>query len=387
MKVKSIFLSMLAIAALASCTKEEATIPPGPEGGEKVIELTIGGAPLSVKSTTASDNDADQTITDLTVFGVSTTGAIVTKKYFGSTDVTAETGQAKSVNFETKTTTESLYAIANIGSDLTGSDLNVSTLAELKTKTASLLKTSGGGGDKVPSQTQGNVLMSGTTSTITLQSGTTYTASITLGFISTKLILHQLKRGASSQGAYGTDFTIEGAILNNVQTSAHYVATNGSYIPDALTWATGLTSSSITDKGVADFKHDITIGTGLETDFNANKVVDLNYHWYVFENNNDAQPTTLLLHYKWKPKSSEATMKDMYFPVTLKAGQGFDGKLEPGKAYSITMTLSGDFRSETDGGGSGGGGTEDPDKPVTNGSITVTVTPTAWNTASVDKEF
>lgn len=384
MKVKSIFLSMLAIAALASCTKEEATSPPGPEGGEKVIELTIGGAPLSVKSTTASDNDADQTITDLTVFGVSTTGAIVTKKYFSSTDVTAETGQAKSVNFETKTTTESLYAIANIGSDLTGSDLNVSTLAELKTKTASLLKTSGGGGDKVPSQTQGNVLMSGTTSTITLQSGTTYTASITLGFISTKLILHQLKRGASSQGAYGTDFTIEGAILNNVQTSAHYVATSGSYIPTTLT--TGLTTSSIADK-VTDFNNAITIGTSQATDFDANKVVDLNYHWYVFENTQDDKPTTLLLHYKWKAKSTDTTMKDMYFPVTLKAGQGFDGKLEPGKAYSITMTLSGDFRTETDGGGSGGGGTEDPDKPVTNGSITVTVTPTAWNAATVDKEF
>lgn len=386
MKVKSIFLSMLAIAALASCTKEEATSPPGPEGGEKVIELTIGGAPLSVKSTTASDNDVDQTITDLTVFGVSTTGAIVTKKYFSSTDVTAGTGQAKSVNFETKTTTESLYAIANIGSDLTSSDLNVSTLADLKTKTASLLKTSGGG-DKVPSQTQGNVLMSGMTSTITLQSGTTYTASITLGFISTKLILHQLKRGAGSQGDYGTDFTIEGAILNNVQTSAHYVATSGSYIPGTLTWATGLTSSSIADKGVADFKHDITIGTSQSTDFDANKVVDLNYHWYVFENTQDDKPTTLLLHYKWKAKSTDTTMKDMYFPVTLKAGQGFDGKLEPGKAYSITMTLSGDFRTETDGGGSGGGGTEDPDKPVTNGSITVTVTPTAWNTATVDKEF
>lgn len=383
MKVKSIFLSMLAIAALASCSKEEATIPPGSEGGEKVIELTIGGAPLSVKSTTASNNDADQTITDLTVFGVSTTGAIVTKKYFSGTDVAAGAGQAKSVNFETKTTTESLYAIANIGSDLTGGDLNVSTLADLKTKTASLLKTSGN--DKVPSQTQGNVLMSGTTSTITLQSGTTYTASITLGFISTKLILHQLKRGAGSQGNYGTDFTIEGAILNNVQTSAHYVATSGSYIPTTLTWATGLTTSStITDK-VTDFNNTITIGTS--TDFNANKVVDLNYHWYVFENNNDGQPTTLLLHYKWKAKSSDTTMKDMYFPVTLKAGQGFDGKLEPGRAYSITMTLSGDFRTSTDGGGSGGGGTEDPDKPVTNGSITVTVTPTAWNTASVDKEF
>lgn len=384
MKVKSIFLSMLAIAVLASCSKEEAAVPPGPEGEGKVIELTIGGAPLSVKSTTASDNTADQTITDLTVFGVSTTGAIVTKKYFVGTDVTAGTGQAKSVNFETKTTTTSLYAIANIGSDLTGGDLNVSTLADLKTKTASLLKTSGS--DKVPSQTQGNVLMSGMTSTITLTSGTSYTADITLGFISTKLILAQLKRGAGSQGSYGTDFTIEGAILNNVQTSAHYVATNGSYIPTTLTWATGLTGSSITDK-VTDFNNTITIGTGQSTDFDANKVVDLNYHWYVFENSNDNQPTTLLLHYKWKPKSNDATMKDMYFPVTLKDGQGFEGKLEPGKAYSITMTLSGDFRTETDGGGSGGGGTEDPDKPVTNGSITVTVTPTAWNTATVDKEF
>lgn len=374
--MKSIFLSMLTIAALASCSKEEVSVPPGPEGEGKVIELTIGGTPLSVKSTTASDNDADQAISDLTVFGVSTTGSIVTKKYFSGTDVTAASGAAKSVEFETKTTTESIYAIANIGSDLTGTDLNVSTLADLKKKTVSLLKSS------APSQTQGNVLMSGTTSTITLVSGTTYTADITLGFISSKLILSQLKRGAGSQGDYGTDFTIEAAILNNVQTSASYVATGGSYIPAALSWATGLTSSSITDK-VADFNNAITIGTSQAADFDANKVVDLNYHWYVFENNDGSKPTTLLLHYKWKQK--DQVMKDMYFPVTLKDGAGFEGKLEPGKAYAITMTLSGDFRTETD--GSGGGGTEDPEKPVTNGSVTVTVTPTAWNTTSVDKEF
>lgn len=380
--MKSIFLSMLAIAALASCSKEEVSVPPGPEGEGKVIALTIGGAPLSVKSTTASDNDADQAINDLTVFGVSTTGSIVTKKYFSGVDVTAESGKAKSVEFETKTTTESLYAIANLGSDLTGGDLNVSTLAELKGKTVSLLKTSGS--DKVPSQTQGNVLMSGTTSTITLVSGTNYTASITLGFISSKLILSQLKRGAGSQGDYGTDFTIEAAILNNIQTSASYVATGGSYIPAALSWATGLTSSSITDK-VADFNNAITIGTNQATDFDPNKVVDLNYHWYVFENNDGSQPTTLLLSYKWK--QGDGSMKEMYFPVTLKEGAGFEGKLEPGKAYAITMTLSGDFRTETDGGGSGGGGTEDPDKPVTNGSVTITVTPTAWNTTPVDKEF
>lgn len=379
--MKSIFLSMLAIAALASCSKEEVSVPPGPEGEGKVIALTIGGAPLSVKSAVASDNDADQAITNLTVFGVSTTGSIVTKKYFSSSDLTSESGAAKSVEFDTKTTTESIYAIANIGSDLTGGDLNVSTLAELKGKTVSLLKTSGS--DKVPSQTQGNVLMSGTTSTITLVSGTNYTASIALGFISSKLILSQLKRGAGSQGDYGTDFTIEAAILNNVQTSVSYVATGGSYIPANLSWASGLAGTSDTE--VEDFKQVITIGTSQPLDFNPNAVEDLNYHWYVFENNDSDKPTTLLLHYKWK--QSSGSMKDMYFPVTLKEGAGFEGKLEPGKAYAITMTLSGDFRTETDGGGSGGGGTEDPDKPVTNGTVTITVTPTPWNTTPVDKEF
>ena len=374
MKMKSIFLSMLTIAALASCSKEEVSVPPGPEGEGKVIELTIGGTPLSVKSVTPSDNDADQAISDLTVFGVSTTGSIVTKKYFSA--LTPGNG-AKSVEFETKTTTESIYAIANIGSDLTAGDLNVSTLTDLKKKTVSLLKSS------APSQTQGNVLMSGTTSSITLVSGTTYTASITLGFISSKLILKTLKRGDSSQGAYGTDFTIEAAILNNVQTSASYVATGDSYIPATLSWASGLSTTH--DTQVVDFNNTITIGTSTAPDFSAGTSVELNYHWYVFENNNDSKPTTLLLHYTWKQKNQ--VTKDMYFPVTLKDGAGFEGKLEPGKAYAITMTLNGDFRTETDGGGSGGGGTEDPEKPVTNGSVTVTVTPTAWTPETVNKDF
>lgn len=389
MKMKSIFLSMLAIAALASCSKEEENpSPPVPQGEKMVVELTIGSGSLSTKAAGTATNDNDKTITDLTVFGVNpTSGAVVTKKYFNN--LTDATGGKKKVNFETTDQTKGIYVIANIGKDLTtgSEELNVQTFKELQNAKASLIVTTP---SNQPSQTEGKVLMSGSTSTITgtIGGSTPATASVSLGFIASKIILKSLKRGAGSTGTYGSDFEFKNAILTNVQTSAYYLVDQSSFIGAITgdvrpaitkTWATGLTGQ--TDTEVADFKQTLTI-----TDFapDATATQDIAY-WYVFENDEaiggSGKPTTLLIHYLWKETVGSTMTKEMYFPITFHTNDG--GAIEPGKAYNVSLTFNGNFSP----GGTGGGGTPDPDTPIVPGSVDVEVTPASWTDQAADKPF
>ena len=75
-----------------------------------------------------------------------------------------------------------------------------------------------------------------------------------------------------------------------------------------------------------------------------------------------------------------STPSTIYYPVhftTADAGE----TIEPGKSYTVTVTLNGDVEA------GGGGGTTDPEEPVVSSSIEVTVTAAQWVTQPVSKEF
>lgn len=382
---------MLAIAALASCSKEETNVdPPVPQGKARVIDLTIGSGSLSSKATGAATAATDKAISDLTVFGVNaTSGAIITKKYFGTlTDVD---GSKKKVNLETTDQTDEIYVVANIGEDLTGAGkaLSVSNVKGLKSAQASLIVTPA----NTPAQTEGKVLMSGSTTTITDDIGgnNPATASVDLKFIASKIILKSLKRDALSTGAYDTDFQLQNAYLTHVQTSAYYFMDNSSFIGTIAsdvrpaitpTFATGRNGVA-SETEVADFKEGLT---SKVTSFAPGDAAteDIAY-WYVFENSATATPTTLLIEYVWKEESTGSMDKKMYFPVTFIANDA--SKIEPGKAYNVSLTFHGNFKPKDDGGAGGGGGTDDPDTPIVPGSVDVTVTPANWGETSVEKPF
>lgn len=389
--MKSIFLSMLAIAALASCTKENFNVdPPGPKGKEMVVELTINGNSLSSKAGGATTDNADKVIKNITVFGVQTsTGAIITRKYFASGDMQAEGAEgAQKVAFATTDQTTQIHVIANIGEDLTGNSkaLNLNTLKQLQNAKASLIVPA----DKTPKQTQGDVLMSGSTTTVTPGGeGGNASAAVTLNFIGSKIVLKSLVRSATSLGTYDTHFKLQNAIITHVQTNAYYVRGTDSYI-DAITgdvrpamtpleFVTG--RSGQTETKVLDFNHEITGVTQFDE---THPVEDIAY-WYVFENSDATIHTTLLIEYGWKKMKDDAGFQTMYFPVTF--GAGDKPLIQPGKSYTVKLTFNGDFRPTDLGGGSGGGGTEDPDTPIVPGTVDVTVTPAAWTTENTPKPF
>lgn len=380
--MKSVFLSMLAIAVLASCSKEneENLSPPGPQGEQVTVKLTIGGNPLESKAEGTADNTDDIDVKNLSIFGVNATGTVVSKMY--SASLNDEGLNKKSVEFKTSTQVTAVYVVANTAADLTtGSGaLNVTTLKGLKNATASLLS-----GTNV-SQIEGRVLMAGENTSVTITPGTVNNIAVNLKYIGAKIILRSVSRGADSKGTYKTDFNLQHVYLNNVNTKAYFFAEGGSHLAEIQTvgserlnitkeLATGMLSGG-SGTTITDFAQDFS-----PADFAPGGSESNVAYWFVFENDEElvGTPTTLLIHYGWKEKKAQG-FKDMYFPVRFAAGDAFaSGTIQPGYAYAVDITLNGDFRSLDDGGSGGGGGTPNPDVPVVSTDVTVTVTPVAWN--------
>lgn len=390
MKMKSIFLLMLAIAALASCSKEENVSPPELQGEQVTVKLIIGGNPLTSKVGGAANNGGDIDVKNLSIFGVNAAGTIVSKMY--SATLTDAGSNKKTVDFATSTQVASVYVVANTASDLTtGSGaLNVTTLKGLKNATVSLLTGSN------PSQIEGRVLMAGENTSVTITPGAANNIEVNLKYIGAKIILRSVSRGAGSQGTYNTDFNLQNVYLNNVNTSAYFFAENGSHLAAIQTvgsdrpaitkvLATGMSSGG-SGTTITDFAQAFSPST-----FAPNTKEDNVGYWFVFENDEAlaGTPTTLLIHYGWKEMKADLVFKDMYLPVRFATGDAFvSGTIQPGHAYAVDITLNGNFKSLDDGGSGGGGGTPDPDVPVVSTDVTVTVTPVAWNeNVVVDKPF
>ena len=395
--MKTVFLSMLAIAALAGCTRQEFVDPPAPKGDEMVVELTISSGSLSSKAgtvATPADNTKDKAISDLTVFGVSQAGAIVTKTYFGTPADGTNSG-TKTFDFRTTDQTTEIHVIANIGSDLTTGEnaLNVSSFKDFKNAKVALL-VPGSGAAK---QTEGNVLMSGFTTSIKGNVGVdeAVTADVSLNFIASKIILKSMTRAAGSKGTYGTNFNFVGAMLTNVQTNAYYFGDGNplSYIGEIAGGVrTAIKKNFVSGAATAaagkvtEFYQDLSQTANFD---DTHSLSDIAY-WYVFENDEivgtETHPTALQIQYKWKEHDADPTLtKDKYLSIIF--GNDQIPAIEAGKVYSITLKIDSDF-STLESGGTGGGGSDNPDKPAASGLIGVTVTPADWGQITdVEKPF
>lgn len=400
--MKTVFLSMLAIAALASCTRQDFIDPnegnkPVGTGESMLVEITINGGSLSTKAGTqgvAADQGNDKTINDITVFGVdATSGAVITKGYFDTStpsfDVNADTHVA-TATFSTTTQTTKLYVIANIGDNLVapgGTLFPVGTLSALMKEKASLVVAG------IPKQQETNVLMSGEGEVTQLTPGSpgisgTASADVSLNFIGSKIILSKITRGTHSQGDYGTgaDFVINNASMTHVNTEAYYMVDNNSYV-EAMTgtilrdrilpqYVTGMPNNPEGETTVSDFIQPITT-----VSFDPDDVISNIAYWYVFENPTGAtKHTTLQIEYECYKDANDDSRTKMYFPILF--GGGDKNPIKPGQAYEVNITLNGNFSP------GGGGGTDTPDVPLVPTDVTVTVTPTDWSpSADGNKDF
>ena len=404
--MKTIFLSMLTIAALASCTRQDFIDPndgtdPGGTGNEMVVELTVSGTQLT-KATGIVNNEKDKTINDITVFGVDKDSKAVISRQFFSFESAQPGNQV--VSFKTTVQTKAIYVIANVGTDLTGvgGALNLSNIGALNNAKASLLLPGNIAKD------EGKVLMSGYTDEINggIGTNTPATATVTLNFIASKVILNSITRAQGAKGDYKTNFELVGAMLSNVNTAAYYFADiypfNGESGPSHSSFIKEITTSDVAREAmtmqlvsgakdpaaasgdkpekVTAFYEDLS-GT-LALDY-GNPLENIAY-WYVFENSNDpnvakSKQTAFQLEYIHKPGDGHTVETHKYISVIF--GNNGYSELKPGKTYLINIQFDADLSDNaTPPGG------DDPDDPSVEGQIGVTVTPTDWaEGGNVDK--
>lgn len=415
MKVKSLLLSMCAIAALASCSQSDDEIPggSGSNAPEAKVILKLAGSGVQANSRAAGiPGDLDTQngkVNNLTVFIFNQSGLVITKQYIGS----PETG-ANSIS--TTTDAKKVAVVANTG-DLTtsgGAFASVASEDALKAVLSDMLVNPD---DKTGAvtHTDANLYMSGINDLGAFSDdgngGQKATVTVPLHFLSARIQLKEIafNGGTVTDNVYAqandfatnadANFTITRVYLMNAQRLTHFLpATTGGtdYITQDLKRYTGGVEWAAPWTGTApnQFKpndeYTIEAGTDKFTPGSgptANKISDIG-HWYTFANDGVSDitnhPTALVVEVKWRKVKADATaspavneqIQTMYFATYF--GGGDQAELEAGKAYKVKLALNGNFKP-TNQGGSGGGGTEDPSKPTVNSSVEVTVTPAEWS--------
>ena len=420
MKVRSLLLSMCAIVALASCSKNDDGIPGGgsdaPEA--KVILKLVGNSDQVTSKAAGIPGDLDTkngTVNDLTVFIFNQSGIVITKQYIG----TPATG-ANSIS--TTTDAKKVAVVANTG-DMTGTGGAFASVASedaLKAVLSDML-VDPDNIDGAVTHKDANLYMSGIDdlSPFSDDGGVQKaTATVQLHYLSARIQLTEItfNGGGVTDNVYAqandfatntdANFTITRVYLMNAQRVTHFLpATDGNsdYITQDLkqytggvAWATPWTGTPpnqfkpnneyTVEAGTTNF----TPGSGQT----ANKISDIG-HWYTFANTGvsdiNNHPTALVVEVLWrKTKANQGEgvaeeLQTMYF--TTYFGGGDKEELVAGKAYTVKLALNGNFKP-TNEGGSGGGGTEDPTKPTVNSSVEVTVNAATWVLATeISKEW
>lgn len=111
--------------------------------------------------------------------------------------------------------------------------------------------------------------------------------------------------------------------------------------------------------------------------FTANANGDVFNHFYTFGNDGTSKPTILAIQSKRTVGGADETI---YYPIQFTVADA-GNTIEPGNAYTVTLTLNGDVSA------GGGGGTTNPEQPLVKSQITVTVTAATWLAKTVSKDF
>lgn len=119
------------------------------------------------------------------------------------------------------------------------------------------------------------------------------------------------------------------------------------------------------------------LSDAITAPFSINNEGNIFNHFYTFGNNGATMPTILAIK---STKTVDGVDGTVYYPIHFSiADAGYT--ITPGNKYRVIITLNGDVSS------GGGGGTVDPEQPVINAEIIVTVQEAEWIAKLVSKEF
>lgn len=408
MKVKSLFLSICAIAVLASCSKNEDIVTPtGSEAAEAKVTLKLEGDGTATRAV-GDQEAADETgaaIKNVTVFFFNATGFIVgSPQYIQAADL--------GTPITTTTDAAEVVVIANLGSDQAATTFkNISSLSQLKALDFSSITDASG--VKSVNQSKDNLYSSGVGEiTFNDEVGT---ATVQLHFVAAKVKTVKItwnagQNYAATENELTTDntkwFAIKQVYMMTAQTNSPLIPSNttdaswGGFVPQAYAFAGGVAWGATpwtwpTDAGVAPVQTSdylVTLMPAATGNAITNVLGENTAHkaWYMFENSPvSGHPTGLVVEVLWRSVDQSTNANDIltkYFTVYFgeKAGTGTQPLLKAGNTYDMAIGLKGDF---TPGGNAGGGG-DDPTKPSVDATVTVTVNAAQWTTtAEISKDF
>lgn len=395
MNVKNLFLSMCAIAALVSCSQTDEVLDKGGEigNGEAArVSLTLKGSGAGSKAEVPGEIDSNidtqnATVNDVTVFFLNG-NSLVNKVY------TAITGD--NAVFTTTTDARQVAVIANIGQDetLTGIFQNVNSLATLKAAVADL--------DHLNKQKDAKVYMAGmSTDDIVFDGDNNGQVGVTMSYVSARIDLVSVSWPNTVElGQYTTNFTITGVYLMKAQTNTHFFPEGTDpaikYIEDVNRHFGGFKQWGVApwnNPGTfEEYTQDNYFGlTPIPTPTDmagggtlTGKELKNPAHWYVFDNNlTNNNGTALVIEVSWNkvlgpPSESETRYFVVYF-------DGVDKEpIMAGKNYKVTLRINQSFKPKDEGGNPG---TDTPTVPTVDANVTVTVTTTPWQVASINKTW
>lgn len=409
MKVKSLFLSMCAIAALASCSQSDDVAPTGGDAPEAKVILKLEGDGVNATRAAGTEEAATEdgaAIKNVTVFFFNPTGFIVGKPQFK-----AVSDPSKKITISTTTDAADVVVIANLGDKTQdGTFDGIASLSQLQKLDFSSIATDGAGKVTV-NQSKDNLYSSGM-GDITF-SDNTGTAEVQLHFVAARIKTVKIawtanQNYAATETDLTTDktkwFTIKKVYMMTAQTNSPLVPANTGtwkgFVPQSYAFAGGVawgvTPWTWADNNIGEPKQTddyLALAADLvESTSNVNQIDNAlaSKSWYLFENSPaSTHPTGLVIEVLWRSKDQSTEVNDllpkyftMYFGESGTSGAA-QPLLEAGKTYDMTLSLKGSFQP----GGNAGGGGDDPTKPSVDASVEVTVDAAKWTTAEITKDF
>lgn len=364
--MKKIKFLAVALAAFTmfSCTNDEVENLGNNVPGEQAV-LTIklkGDGDNQAQSRVAgpATDTEDAVINNYLVFLFREGGALDCAPHYSASNATATISNGT-------TAAKKAYVVANTGALANGPFATVKTEADLLAVEGSLMDNT----NNASTQTKTNLWMSGAED-VTFN-GTTGTTTVTLSYVAAKI---QLIVKDNRTGMSGGTIQIE-----DKEVVLLFAGQKGKFFGTSAEKSVQ-THFYTGDKSYnTPFDTNVTISTALSdavtVPFAPNAGNTVFNHFYTFGNDGTTQPAILAIK---STKTVNSAASTIYYPVhftTADAGH----TIEPGKSYTVTVTLNGDVEAGA------GGGTTDPEAPVISSSIEVTVTAAQWVTQPVDKEF
>lgn len=403
MKVKSLLLSMCAVAALASCSQNDDVTPAGSDAPKATVIIELEGDGVNTRAAGESETatEAGAAISNVTVFFFNQTGFIVgTPQFIEAADIDNP--------ITTTTDAAKVVVIANLGNKTGDGTFNtISSLSQLQKLDFSSVD--GGATGATVNQSKDNLYSSGM-GAITFNDNTG-TANVQLHFVAAKIKTVKIawtanQNYAATESELTSDdtkwFTIKKVYMMTAQTKSPLIPANtvdaswGGFVPQAYDFAGGVawgTAPWLWTGDNAPKQTDDYLALATDLTANGDKIDNAlaSKSWYLFENSPaSTHPTGLVIEVLWRSKDQSTDANDLltkYF--TMYFGEaGANGTTQPlltaGKTYDMALSLKGDFKP----GGNAGGGGDDPTKPSVDASVTVTVATAHWTTTDeITKDF